>query len=37
MIFYGLGKLCVKNEVSEGFSAKIVAFLITFIKLNFSA
>ena len=37
MIFYGLGKLCVKNEVSGGFSAKIVALLIIFIKLNFGA
>ena len=37
MIFYGLGKRCLKNEVSGGFSAKIVAFPIIFIKLNFGA
>ena len=37
MICYGIGKRCVKNEASGGFSAKIIAFPIIFIKLNFGA
>ena len=37
MIFYGRGKPYLKNEVSGGFSVKIVALLIIFIKLNFGA